>query len=97
MVIMTDGENTRSKTGLNHEGQNIAAANSKTADLCADVKGNDIEVYTIAYGLSDNTTLNLLRECATDTSKFFNAQTASALSSAFEQIGSELTVLRITS
>ena len=97
MVIMTDGENTRSKTGLNHEGQNIAAANSKTADLCANVKGNDIEVYTIAYGLSDNTTLNLLRECATDTSKFFNAQTASALSSAFEQIGSELTVLRITS
>ncbi len=97
MVIMTDGENTRSKSGLTHEGQNIQAANSKTADLCADVKRDDIEVYTIAYGLSDNTTLNLLQDCASDSSKFFNAQTNTALSSAFAQIGSELTVLRITS
>ena len=97
MVIMTDGENTRSKTGLDHEGTNIQAANSKTADLCADVKRDDIEVYTIAYGLSDNTTLNLLQDCASDPSKFFNAQTNTALSSAFAQIGSELTVLRITS
>ena len=97
MVIMTDGENTRSKSGLRHEGQNIQAANSKTADLCADVKRDDIEVYTIAYGLSDNTTLNLLQDCASDPSKFFNAQTNTALSSAFAQIGSELTVLRITS
>ena len=70
---------------------------SKTADLCADVKRDDIEVYTIAYGLSDNTTLNLLQDCASDPSKFFNAQTNTALSSAFAQIGSELTVLRITS
>ena len=97
MVIMTDGKNTRSKTGLNHEGQNIPAANSKTADLCADVKRDDIEVYTIAYGLDDDTTINLLRQCATDSTKFFNAQTASALSSAFARIGSELTVLRISS
>ena len=97
MVIMTDGENTRSKTGLDHEGTNIQAANSKTADLCADVKRDDIDVYTIAYGLSDNTTLNLLQDCASDPSKFFNAQTNTALSSAFAQIGSELTVLRITS
>ena len=97
MVIMTDGENTRSKTGLNHEGFNVPEANSKTADLCEDVKNDDIEVYTIAYGLDDNTTLNLLRECATDPSNFFNAQTTSALSAAFERIGSELTVLRITS
>ena len=97
MVIMTDGENTRSKTGLDHEGTNIQAANSKTADLCPDLKRDDIELYTITYGLSDNTTLNLLQDCASDPSKFFNAQTNTALSSAFAQIGSELTVLRITS
>jgi len=51
MVIMTDGENTRSKSGLTHEGENLNNANRKTARLCETVKNDDIEIYTIAYAL----------------------------------------------
>ncbi len=97
MIIMTDGRNTRAKDGLTHEGRNVRGANSKTASLCRDVKSDDIEVYTIAYGVNDTPTLNLLAECATDRTKFFNAQSAAALSTAFAEIGSTLSVLRINS
>jgi len=97
MVIMTDGQNTRSKSQLTHEGQNINDANAKTARLCDKVKGDDIEVYTIAYALDDRTTKNLMRDCASSTAKFFDASNAAELSQAFEQIGRSLDVLRISS
>jgi len=66
---MTDGENTRSKSQLTHEAQNINAANSKTARLCENVKNDEIEVYTITYALDDATTKNLMRDCASDPTK----------------------------
>lgn len=97
MVIMTDGQNTRSKSGLAHNGRSLNAANRKTANLCESVKSDDIEVYTIAFGLTDTTTLNLMRNCATDSTKFFDAQTANELTQAFEAIGQSLEVLRISS
>jgi len=97
MVIMTDGENTRSKSQLTHEGVNINEANGKTARLCDRVKQDNIEVYTIAYALDDEETKDLLRECASDGTKFFDASTADALNSAFDVIASNLQTLRTTS
>lgn len=96
MVIMTDGQNTRSKSELSHDGQNISDANSKTARLCERVKTDNIEVYTIAYALDDLTTKNLMRNCATSASKFFDASSAAELKTAFEKIGRSLEVLRIS-
>jgi len=97
MVIMTDGENTRSKSQLTHEAQNINAANSKTARLCENVKNDEIEVYTITYALDDATTKNLMRDCASDPTKFFDASTAADLNSAFDVIANNLETLRTTS
>lgn len=97
MIIMTDGQNTRSKSDLRHNGYNIRDANSKTARMCASVKNDDIEIYTITYALDDATTKNLMRNCASDTTKFFDASTADDLNNAFDQIGRSLEVLRITS
>jgi len=97
MVIMTDGQNTRSKSNLLHEGQDIRDANSKTANLCENVKRDDIEIYTITYALNDKTTKNLMRNCATSASMFFDASNANDLNAAFEQIGRSLEVLRISS
>ena len=97
MVIMTDGENTRSKSQLTHEAEDINDANDKTARLCDRVKGDDIEVYTITYALDDKKTKELMRDCATDATKFFDASTAAELNSAFDQIGRNLEVLRTTS
>lgn len=97
MVIMTDGQNTRSKSQLTHEGKDIWAANAKTAKLCASVKKDEIEVYTITYGLDDVTTKNLMRNCATSVTKFFDASSASELNDAFQEIGRNIETLRISS
>jgi Flp pilus assembly protein TadG len=96
MVIMTDGENTRSKSQLSHDGQNILDANSKTARLCERVKNDDIDVYTITYAVDDKTTKSLMRNCATSNAMFFDASSASELKKAFENIGRSLEVLRIS-
>lgn len=95
MIVMTDGENQRSKNGEYHSGSSVTAANTKTDSLCTNAKQDDVTIYTIAYDVNDTTTKTLLSRCASDGSKFFDAQNASELSKAFEDIGEALNELRI--
>lgn len=68
----------------------------KTARLCASVKAAGIRLYTIAFQVSDTTTLNLLRSCASTPDQFFPSSDAEALSTAFKTIAAELASLRIS-
>ncbi len=97
MIVMTDGENQRSKSDEYHDGTNINAANTKTDKLCDEAKLDGITIYTIAYDVNDATTKSMLNRCATDGSKFFDATNASELNKAFEAIGNALNQLRISS
>ena len=96
MIVMTDGENQRSKNGEYHNGRDISAANSKTDKLCTAAKRDKVTIYTIAYDVNDTTTKNMLSRCASDTSKFFDASNASELNKAFQDIGDALNELRIS-
>lgn len=97
MVVMTDGANTRSKNGEYHDVRSGNAANSKTDRLCAAAKRDDIRIITIAYEISDTSTINLMRNCATTNSDFYDARNSSDLENAFREIGQNLSALRITS
>lgn len=97
MVVMTDGTNTRSKSGTTHENANTNDANNITADLCTRIKRDKIVVYSIAYEITNNDTRNLVRSCATDNAKFFDAANASDLKSAFDEIGASIRELRVVS
>jgi len=96
MIIMTDGANTRSKDGIRHTGRNFAAANQTTSRMCTNVKAGDIEVYTIAYDITDTATKNLMRNCATNSAMHFDAANAAQLNAAFEEIGRNLIKVRLT-
>ncbi len=96
MIVMTDGENTLSKKGILHNGNNANAANTKTDTLCKKAKADDVTIYTIAYDVKDATTKKMLNRCATDGSKFFDAKNAGDLNDAFKSIGESLSELRIT-
>lgn len=96
LVLMTDGKNTKSKSGDYHSGNNKNDADSKTRTLCDQIKTDKITVYTIAYEVNDNSTKNLLSNCATDRTKFFDASNASELNKAFDDIADSLKELRIT-
>ena len=96
MIIMTDGANTKSKSGNWHGGNNVGQANRTTADMCTNVKDSDIEVYTIAYDITDSATRNRMRNCATNSGMYFNASNAAELTAAFEEIGRNLIRVRLT-
>jgi Flp pilus assembly protein TadG len=96
LVLMTDGENTKSKNDIYHTGSDSKESNETTEDLCKAIKNSDITVYTIAYEVTDNKTKSLLQGCASDKTKYFDAKNAKDLNEAFEAIGEALNELRIT-
>lgn len=96
LILMTDGENTKSKNGIFHTGSDEKAANKETEALCNSIKNSDIVVYTIAYDVKDKNTKSLLENCANDKTKYFDAKNSKQLDDAFKAIGEALNELRIT-
>ena len=97
MVIMTDGDNFKSKQGILHNMDDSGdGADITTRRLCDRIKNDDIKVFTIAYEVTDAPTRNLLRNCATNSDSYFNATNAQELNDAFQTIGNSLNELRIT-
>ncbi len=90
MILMTDGENTRSPDYPTHDAENIANANQLTDELCDAVKADKIEIYTIAFAVSDMTIKHLLEDCGTTPDHYFEPDTASELIAAFDKIASNL-------
>ena len=97
MVVMTDGTNTRSQSGIGHGGQSQRDADKTTEQMCDNAKRDNITIYTIAYEITDTKTQNLLKECSSGPENFFNASNATQLRDAFKQIGVNLSNLRISS
>ena len=96
VVLMTDGMNTRSPNYPDNWGGDTALANTLTAELCANIKADGINIFTIAFEVTDNTIKNILRKCASNPSQFFDAGNAGHLAAAFKKIGASLASLRLT-
>lgn len=70
--------------------------NAKLIAACSAAKSKGITIYTIAFRLeTDPTTQALLTACATTTDRAYRASDGTSLISAFEQIGREITTLRV--
>jgi Flp pilus assembly protein TadG len=95
LVLMTDGANTRSANYPDHEARDAAAANTKLATTCANVKNAGIQLYTIAFDVTNTTIQGVLRQCASAPANYFNAQTNADLQTAFASIGMQVTQLRL--
>lgn len=95
IVLMTDGENTMSPTYPRHDDYNAGLSNNLTAELCANVKADAVKVFTIAFEVTSNPVKNLLRTCATSADMYFDAANAAQLTSAFDAIARQMTMLRI--
>jgi Flp pilus assembly protein TadG len=96
MVLMTDGENTRSATGATHGGWDRAAADKKTKALCDGIKADGITVYTVAFMVTDPSAKGALLDCASNPDKAFAAEDAAQLSRAFQSIGENLQSMHIS-
>ena len=100
IVLMTDGANTQYSTSTG----SVATANTSQLaqtyndqkKVCDYARQKNIEIYAIGFGVSDNTSLNNLKYCATDAAHYFDAKSSADLVAAFKTIGGQLTKVRIT-
>jgi Flp pilus assembly protein TadG len=82
--------------GATSGSQSESTLDAKTATLCQNIKDQDIRIYTITFQLSDGPTQDLMRNCATSTSMYYNSPTNEELETVFDDIAKGLSELRIS-
>lgn len=105
VLIMTDGFFNTAYKGSNVQPAAVQTAESydEFAALCSNMKAQKIQVYTVGFALAaeaepgQTTARNALRSCASSSSQFFDAESDSALQSAFRSIAEQLISLMIAS
>lgn len=96
-VLAKDSDNGSSSSQINCNATN-GQAFTQAASMCTAIKNNTgITVYTIGFALGGNATaVNTLRNCATDASKFYEAEDGAALRLAFRDIALQIAKLRLS-
>lgn len=89
LVVLTDGVQTISATGPGGV-SSIEEANRTTAELCENVKADAIAVYTIAYDVDDTSVYDLLSNCASSPSAYFELHDSSGIGAVFEEIYAQI-------
>lgn len=75
-----------------------AVCNNIKADKDGDTADQDVVVYTIGFAVTPGSQIDtLMRNCATDETKYFNSPNASDLEAVFEAIAIGLNKLRVAS
>ena len=87
IVMLTDGLNTQNRWTTSE-----SSIDSRTKKACANIKAANIRVYTVRVIDGDAT---LLKDCATNTTMYFNVHQADQLNSVFTSIAQNLANLRI--
>lgn len=106
LILMTDGENTlryRENNGEHNapngteaqKAQQLGQTNTDTDAICDYAKSKKIEVFTVAFMVDDATALNLLKNCATNSKKHFDAKNRDRLLSAFSGIARSINQVRL--
>ncbi len=98
IILLTDGLNTQNRW---YSSQSSIDAREKTT--CDNIYAAGITLYTIQVNTSGDPTSTLLQNCAgdptkkkyPDTSKFYLLTSASAIGTTFDQIGTQLSKLRV--
>jgi Flp pilus assembly protein TadG len=86
IVLMTDGENTKSQNGQDHDGDSPSDADTNLARLCQEVKRDGIELYTVSFQVPTPTIKAVLATCSSGSGYNFDAITATDLNTAFDAI-----------
>ena len=94
VIIMTDGENTPASCADDLDSK--AASEAAFAETCTAMKGEGVLVYTITFKLEDEGTNTLFENCASGSDRYFKSPTGTELETAFANIATDLTNLRLS-
>lgn len=91
-ILMTDGEYN---THYNGNGDGDASAQAKS--ICTNMKANGITVYTVGFELGEGSTAeDVLKSCATDPNKYFDADDGDDLKQSFRNIALSISSLYLS-
>ena len=91
IILLTDGLNTQDRWYT--WASQIDARQEK---LCANIKAAGIILYTVQVNTGGDPTSTLLKNCASSSDKFFLLKSSDQIVTTFQQIGTELSDLRIS-
>ncbi len=99
IILLSDGLNTEDRW-YSVQGQidnrMLNPPTSKTGvGTCKNIKDAGIEIYTVQVNTGGDPKSDLLQNCATDPSHFFMLTSATEIVTTFQQIGTNLTKLKI--
>ena len=90
VILLTDGLNTQDRWYTSQ-----SSIDAREQITCNNIKAAGITLYTIQVNTGGDPTSTLLQNCASDSSKFFLLTSASGIVTVFNQIGTDLTKLRV--
>jgi hypothetical protein len=90
IILLTDGLNTQDRWYTSQ-----TSIDNRQALTCANAKAAGITLYAVQVNTGGDPTSTLLKNCASDSSKFFLLTTANQIVTTFNQIGTALSNLRI--
>jgi len=97
IILLSDGDNTKNRWVTCNPtspcpSATATALNARTAAVCQSIKSAGIEIYTVR--LIDGNA-DLLRNCASSPSKYYEVSAASQLAGVFNAIGSQIASLHL--
>lgn len=91
LVILSDGLNTQ-----NRWYSNASQIDARQKILCDNAKAAGLTIYTVQVNTGGDPTSAVLQYCAQNTSSFYLITSASQTASVFNQIGNQLSKLRVS-
>ena len=95
IILLTDGLNTQDRWYGNGSSTSTQV-DARQQILCSNIKAADITLYTVQVNTGYDPTSTLLQNCASSSDKFFLLTSANQIVTTFQQIGTELSDLRIS-
>jgi hypothetical protein len=98
IILLTDGLNTQDRWYGN--GSSLGTSDDAKIDAreqltCNNIKASGITLYTIQVNTGGDPTSTLLQNCASSSDKFYLLTQANQITATFNEIGTNLTKLRV--
>lgn len=91
------GTEERLGNGIDQPREIAEEMDERTAIACENAKNDgEIEIFTVAFQITDQNTKDMMRRCATRSDMAFTADSNSDLVQVFERIAEEITKLRLS-
>jgi Flp pilus assembly protein TadG len=95
IMLMSDGLNTQNRWDGNGSAVSTAV-DARMALACTNAKAAGITIYTVHVNTNGDPTSQILKNCASSPSNFFTVTSSGQINTVFNQIGTQLSQLRLS-